>query len=227
MASFNKDFLIKKYFSPKNLKDAFGIQADLKKMLKIIPLKRKLKRIACIDVSFKEDVAKGAIVVESFPEGKILEEKTLLRKLSFPYIPGLFAFREGPLIIELFYSLKNRPDLIILDAQGIAHPRGLGLASQVGVVLNTPSIGVSKSNLYGYYEEPSLKKGSFSFIYHPQTKEKIGLLLRTKDKTRPLFISPGHLVNLKNCLDVLLKLSGNFRIPDILRAAHRLSSFKS
>jgi len=218
-------YLIKNYFSPKNLEEALKIQEKLRRKLKIKPLKRKIEKIAGFDASFKEGLIKGGAVVIDFKSKKVLEERSLIRKIGFPYIPGLFAFREGPIIIELFYSLKNKPDLLILDAQGIAHPKGVGLASQAGLVLNTPSLGVSKTNLYGYYKQPPLRKGSFSFIYHLQTKEKIGIVLRTKDNTKPLFISPGNLLTLRDCLNILLPLLGRFRMPEILRIAHRISAF--
>ena len=221
----DKDFLIRKYFSPKNLEEALKIQEILRRRVKIRALERKVEKIVGFDASFKEEIIRAGVCVINFPQAQVLEEKVLERKISFPYIPGLFAFREGPIIIELFYSLRIKPDLIILEAQGIAHPRALGLASQVGVVLNIASMGISKNILYGFYKEPGKKRGDFSFIYHPQTKEKIGLVFRTKDKTKPLFISPGNLLNLRDCLRLIRRISGNYRLPDILRRVHRLSSF--
>ncbi len=209
---------------PKNLEEAFFIQKNLKKKLKTIPLKKKIQKIAGFDASFKEDknIGIGGVCVCSFPELEILETKTLKKKIEFPYIPGFFAFREAPFIKDLFYSLKIKPDLLILDAHGTTHPLGFGLASQIGVILKTPTIGCAKSPLYGKYKMPSPKRGSFSYIF---SKDNfiIGAVLRTKDNTKPVFVSPGNLIDLDSSIKIILSVCKEFRIPEPLRIAHHLT----
>jgi len=209
---------------PKNLNEALLIQKSLKKKLKIVPLKRKIQKIAGFDVSFKEEknIGIASACVFSFPELEILETKTLKKKIEFPYIPGFFAFREAPFIKDLFFSLKIKPDLLILDAHGTAHPLGFGLASQIGVILKIPTIGCAKNPLYGKYKMPPPKKGSFSYIFD-KDNSIIGAVLRTKDNTKPVFVSPGNLIDLDSSIKIVLLLCKKFRIPEPLRIAHHLT----
>jgi deoxyribonuclease V len=142
-------------------------------------------------------------------------------KIPFHYIPGLLSFREGPILVKTFQKLKIKPDLMIYDGQGIAHPRGFGLASHLGLWLDLPSIGCAKTLLLGEFISPGSSKGSFELIR--REGKEVGAVLRTKDKIKPLFISPGHRIDLLTSIQIILTTCQGFRIPEPLRRAHQLS----
>ncbi|MCX7950273.1 MAG: endonuclease V, partial [Treponemataceae bacterium] len=139
-------------------------------------------------------------------------------RANFPYIPGLLSFREGPVILSAFEELTIRPDVIIFDGQGIAHPRGLGLASHLGILLDIPSIGCAKTALVGTWDEPPDRPGSFSpLIYGGQV---VGDVLRTKERVRPVFVSPGHKVGRHAAREIVLACIRGYRLPEPTRQAH-------
>jgi deoxyribonuclease V len=142
-------------------------------------------------------------------------------KIPFRYIPGLLSFREGPILVKTFQKLKIKPDLMIYDGQGIAHPRGFGLASHLGLWLDLPSIGCAKTPLLGEFISPGPSQGSFELIR--REGKEVGVVLRTKDKIKPLFISPGHRIDLLTSIQIILTTCQGFRIPEPLRRAHQLS----
>ncbi len=139
--------------------------------------------------------------------------------VSFPYIPTFLAFREMPLLLKLYEKAKIRPDVFFIDGQGLAHPRGCGIASHFGVETGEVSVGVAKTKLFGYYKEPEASRGSVSYLRH---KGKIvGAVVRTKDNVAPVFVSVGHRISLKSSVELVLKTS-KFRIPEPTRLAHNL-----
>lgn len=143
------------------------------------------------------------------------------RKTSFPYIPGLLSFREIPVILDAFSCLPARPDLLFVDGQGIAHPRRLGIAAHLGVLLDMPAIGVAKSRLTGDYTEPGALKGQYSILM--DKAEQIGTVLRSRDNVRPLFISPGHRVSHESALRLTEAALTCYRLPEPTRLADKLS----
>lgn len=163
----------------------------------------------------------GAIVVLSFPQMETLDVATCEGKVSFPYIPTLLSFREGPILTKTFQKLKIKPDVMIFDGQGIAHPSGIGLASHMGLWLNLPSIGCAKTPLLVGSVLPGPSKGNFEWIR--KEGKKVGAVLRTKEKVKPLFISPGHRIDLMTSIELILKSCRGFRIPEPLRKAHQAS----
>lgn len=182
-----------------------------------------LKTIAGVDASYQDKTgeAKAAIVVLSFPELEVIEETVATRPISFPYVPGLLSFREAPVVLDAISSLRARPDLLMCDGHGYAHPRRLGLASHLGVYLDMPSIGCAKSRLIGSYDEPGPDQGSLS----PLTDhgKVIGMVLRSKTGTRPLFISVGHMVDLATAVLLVTRCLRGFRLPEPTRLADKLS----
>jgi deoxyribonuclease V len=144
--------------------------------------------------------------------------------LVFPYIPGLLAFREGPAILAAWEKLQTKPDLIMFDGQGIAHPRGIGIASQMGLWLVRPSIGVGKSKLYGQYAEPGSNPGDRSDLIDGRTKQVIGAAVRTRERSNPLFISPGHLIDVSHAVGFVLKCCTGYRLPEPTRWAHKFAA---
>jgi deoxyribonuclease V len=137
--------------------------------------------------------------------------------VRFPYIPGLLSFRELPALLKLWKRIKKRPDLVFVDGQGIAHPRRIGIASHLGVLLGQATIGVAKSRLVGEYEMPARRKGSCSPLKY--RGKKVGEVLRTRTAVKPVFISPGHLINVEDALRWALKVTGRYRIPEPTRQA--------
>ncbi len=203
------------------LREAFQIQDDLTQKVLVSELKEPVKVIAGADISLDLKLGNGiaGVIVYSFPELKELERKSFVGKLSFPYIPGLLAFREGPILLEAFCKLEHEPDLIFFDGQGIAHPRRLGIASHLGLWLDKPTIGCAKSRLFGQFIEPPPQKGNFSEL--KSKKEIIGAVLRTKDNVNPIFVSPGHKVDLENAINFTLACCDGYRIPKPTREADK------
>jgi deoxyribonuclease V len=207
-----------------NPEEAIQIQRDLKDSILLEKTFSKVKTIGGGDVAYSKDknLLAGAMVVLSFPEMETLDIATGFGKVLFPYIPGLLSFREGPVLIKLFQKLGVKPDIMIFDAQGIAHPRGVGLASHLGLWLDLPSIGCAKTPLLNEFDSPSPSKGSFELIR--SGRQAIGAVLRTRDNVKPLFISPGHRIHLLTSIQIILTSCKGFRIPEPLRRAHHLST---
>ncbi len=163
-------------------------------------------------------MATGAVVVLQYPELRVVETKIARGKLDFPYIPGLLSFRESPLTLAACQKLTTTPDLILVDGQGIAHPRRLGLASHLGLFLNTPAVGCAKSLLCGSHEAPRIEPGSYTEVV--DRGETIGAALRTKLGVKPIYISIGHKVDLQTAIYWVLKCCRGYRLPEPTRLAH-------
>jgi deoxyribonuclease V len=176
--------------------------------------------IAGVDISVKREVgqATGAVVILQYPELRVVEVKVIGGSLDFPYIPGLLSFRESPLILAACQKLTLVPDLILVDGQGIAHPRRMGLASHLGLFLDAPTIGCAKSLLCGQYEVPGEEPGSYAEIWDGE--EIIGAALRTKLGVNPVYISIGHKICLESAIYWVLKCCRGYRLPEPARLAH-------
>ncbi len=207
--------------------EAITIQNDLARRVLVEGKPSGIKTVGGIDVAFDKtkDLAFCAVVIFSYPDLKIVEERFASLPVDFPYIPGLLTFREGPVILKSLTECETMPDLLIFDGQGTAHPRGLGIASHIGLLLDMPSIGCAKSRLIGKYEEPAGPKGSRSYLYNKEGI--IGTVLRTRDNVRPMFVSPGHRVGFDEAPDILLELTGPYRVPEPTRIADiRVGEYK-
>ncbi len=176
--------------------------------------------IAGVDISVNkaEGTATGAAVVLNYPELRVVETKIAQGKLDFPYVPGLLSFRESPLTLAACQRLTVTPDLVLVDGQGIAHPRRLGLASHLGLFLNTPTIGCAKSLLCGKHEMPGEESGSHTEIV--DRGETIGAALRTKPGTKPVFVSIGHKIDIQSAIYWILECCRGYRLPEPTRLAH-------
>lgn len=181
----------------------------------------QIHTIAGIDASYK-DIARAAVVVFSFPELELLDAAVAQRESVFPYVSGLLSFREIPAVLDAFAQLHVRPDLLMCDGQGFAHPRRFGLASHLGVYLDLPSIGVAKSRLTGSYEEPGPNPGDRSPLTY--RGELLGEVLRTKRNTKPLFISIGYRITLPTAVQIVEACLRGYRLPEPARAAHNLAT---
>jgi deoxyribonuclease V len=165
---------------------------------------------------------RAAIVVIRFPELTPLEAVTADEPLIFPYIPGLLSFREGPAILSAWEKLRIKPDVVMFDGQGIAHPRGVGIAAQMGLWLDRPTIGVAKSRLYGRHAEVGPRRGDQAELLD-QNGNIIGAVVRTREKTNPLYVSPGHLMDVKQATEFVLACGAGYRLPEPTRWAHRIA----
>ena len=176
--------------------------------------------IAGVDISAPKEqgMAVGAVVVLNYPELRLVETKVAQRRLDFPYIPGLLSFRESPLILDACQKLTVTPELILVDGQGVAHPRRMGLASHLGLFLNTPTIGCAKSLLCGSHKEPGEKPGGYAEIV--DKGETIGVALRTKLRAKPVYVSIGHKVDLQAAIYWVLECCRGYRLPEPARLAH-------
>ena len=188
--------------------------------------KNNIQLIAGIDVGFEDngEVTRAAIVVLSWPNLEIIEKVISRGQTQFPYIPGFLSFREIPEIIKALKLLKNFPELLFCDGQGIAHPRQMGIASHLGILTGLPTIGAAKSILVGKHAEVGEEKGdSEPLIYKKQT---IGVALRTRAKVKPMYISLGHRISLPTAVDYVLKCTTKYRLPQATHLAHRLASLE-
>ena len=182
---------------------------------------RSIKTVAGIDTSYRSNMACAAVMVLSLKNLELMEYKTAILPVEFPYIPGLLSFREGPAVIKALQKLKTRPDILLFDGQGIAHQRRLGIASHIGILLDLPAVGCAKSKLVGQYEEPKNRRGSYTYLR--EADKTIGAVVRTRTGVRPVFVSTGHRVNLRDCIKLVLKCNKGFRLPEPIRQADRLS----
>lgn len=198
---------------------AVSLQNKLRSKIKIKKWMGTLRLIAGVDAAFKRDKATGAVVVLDYPEFKIIEQVCKTTKIPYPYIPGLLTFREGPVLGKCFSALRHKPDIIIFDGQGIAHPRNMGIATHMGILLDKTTIGCAKTHLFGEYTEPQNQRGAFSYLLDKQGK-RIGAVLRTKNFVKPIFVSPGHKIDIDSSLRVILMCTKKYRIPEAIRLAH-------
>ncbi len=206
---------------PQTIPEARDLQNILKKEVRIIPLRKQPRLIAGLDAAFAGDQIIGSACLYRYPELTFVEATCSVMRTQFPYVPGFLSFREGPVILNALDKLSMKPDLILIDGQGIAHPRGLGLASHMGVLLHLPSIGCAKSRLVGEHDEPAVRKGAWvPLIYRDRM---VGAVLRTRDHVKPLFISPGHRIDIEGSIEIVMHCTGTYRIPEPLRRADFLS----
>jgi deoxyribonuclease V len=187
-------------------------------------LPRPLRTVAGVDVSYEKhgDLFFAAVVVLSFPELESVEEAFAASRVTFPYIPGLLSFRELPVVLEAFRSLRTVPDAVLVDGQGIAHPRRLGIASHLGLWLDLPTVGCAKSRLCGEHPPPGTRRGD----QVPLTLdgERIGTVLTTRDRVKPLFVSPGHKTDIAAATELALACARRYRMPEPTRLAHHLTN---
>jgi len=199
-------------------KEAVRLQTRLERRIVIRPLQSRIRTLAGFDLSYLPDGrAVAGCVLFKYPSMKIVGKAHVTAPCRFPYIPGLLSFRELPALLKLWRKLAEKPDLIFVDGQGIAHPRGIGIASHFGQSVKRPAIGVAKSRLIGEYREPGKRRGDYSVLkYRGRT---VGAVLRTRTGVKPVFVSPGHLIDWKDSVGWVMKVTGKCRIPEPTRQA--------
>jgi len=204
--------------------EAISLQRELAERVRLQPLPRNFDVLGASDIGYVSSIDRLAAVMLTFrwPGLELLETAQVIAPIRFPYIPGLLSFREIPPLLEAYDQLKHPPDILLCDGQGIAHPRRLGLASHLGLCLDIPTVGCAKNRLCGTYEQPGLLRGDFTPLYHRQ--EVIGYVFRSRDKVKPIYISPGHLADLESSKEIIRQCLGRYRLPEPLRQAHQVAT---
>jgi len=201
--------------------EAFALQRELTAQVVRETTFQQMTTVAGVDASYRQGVARAAVVTLSFPDLEFLDYAVATRAIDFPYVPGLLSFREGPVVLDALAKLNAVPDLLIFDAHGLAHPRRLGLASHIGLLVDIPSIGCAKRRLCGQHEEPGQERGSIAFL--TDEGETIGAVVRTRTAVKPLFVSIGHRVDLQASVAYVLDCCRRYRLPETTRWAHRVA----
>ncbi len=200
------------------------LQNELRHRVEMIDRFESIKTVAGVDIGFKNNIALAAVVVLNFPDLQVIDGVVAETCVNFPYIPGLLSFREIPPLLVAFSRLQTVPDLVIVDGQGIAHPRRFGLASHLGLILDKPTIGCAKSRLCGRYIEPETDKGSYTFLLDKD--EIIGTALRTRTNVGIVYVSVGHRISLDSARKFTIACCPRFRLPETTRYAHKAASGK-
>lgn len=204
-----------------NLKQLIKIQEQFASQIILKDDFKQIKYVGGADVSFDNEFAYGCIVVMDINSLSIIDWAFAKRKIVIGYIPTFLSFREQPVICAAYRKLKIRPDILLCDGQGIAHPRRAGLACALGILLNIPTIGVAKTKLCGEFKAVNSTKNSYQYLYY--RNQKVGIVLRTQSNVKPIFISPGHKITLKSAKDIVMRCVKSYRIPEPLRIAHTYS----
>lgn len=204
-------------------RDAIDLQEKLASQIRLEEESTEIRTVAGADMSIDTRAGTGfaGVIVFEFPSLKEIERVSASAPLTFPYIPGLLSFREGPILLKAFEKLKTTPDVILFDGQGIAHPRRLGIASHMGLLLDRPTIGCGKSLLCGTYQEPGPEKGAMAplIVTGESGPETVGTILRTRDRVNPIFVSPGHRMSHRKAVEIVLQCLDGYRIPKPTRLA--------
>ncbi|MEH2134392.1 MAG: deoxyribonuclease V [Nostoc sp.] len=212
---------------PSTLEEAIAIQEKLRyQVITSDQLPEPIQYVAGVDMGFEADgtISRAAVAVLSFPDLQVIETSLAHRPTTFPYVPGFLSFREIPAVLDALEKIKTIPDIILCDGNGIAHPRRLGIASHLGLLVDLPTIGVAKSRLLGKYEELAETKGNWQPLIHEG--ETIGAVLRSRTGVKPLYISSGHRISLPTAIDYVLRCTPKYRLPETTRIADQLASAK-
>ncbi len=203
-----------------SISEAKAIQLEWQRKIQLRRLVSPVRLVAGADVSYskKFKICFAAVTVFRFPEMEMIEQCDASGMTNFPYVPGYLTFREAPTLLKAFEKLENVPDIVLFDGQGIAHFRGMGLASHVGLILDLPAIGCAKSKLLGAFENPLEIQGSWSELIYQN--RQIGAVVRTRDNVKPLFISPGFKITMDESIEWALKTCTHYRIPEPIRKSH-------
>lgn len=205
-------------------KEAIGIQQRLSSKVSLEDNFAPIQTVAGVDVGFEENgrITRAAVAVLDAQTLQLQDIAIARRQTSFPYVPGLLSFRELPAILAAIKRLQSPVDIFLCDGQGIAHPRRFGIACHLGVLCDTPSIGVGKSRLVGTHDTPGQEKGDWAPLR--DKGELIGAVVRTRAHTLPLYISPGHKISLQSAIDVVLRCTTRYKLPETTRWAHKIAS---
>jgi deoxyribonuclease V len=209
--------------------EAIALQRELAQSVVREDRVGEVRHVAGVDMAINEEngLARAAVVVLTYPELEIVERRIYEEPIRMPYIPGLLSFREAPCVLGAYQRLHIRPDLVMVDGHGIAHPRRIGIASHLGLWLQVPTIGCGKSVFVGHYDQNALGEEAGSYVPLIDKNEIIGAMVRTRARVKPMIISPGHLISLETSVRYVLACSKGFRLPEPTRQADKLSKDNS
>lgn len=204
-------------------KKAIELQRELAGNVEARGEVRNVRIVGGADLGFSKggEEAIAGIILYSFPSLEEIERVSARARIEYPYIPGLLSFREGPVLERAFAKVKNEPDVILFDGQGVAHPRRLGIASHMGLILDRPTVGCAKSRLCGVHDEPGPKVGDWAELVDEKTGDVIGAVLRTREYVKPIFVSVGHKISLERSIDIVVGCLDRTRIPKPTREADK------
>lgn len=205
-------------------KEAIALQREMRDAVIARDDFGEIKRVAGVDCGFEQNgkITRAAVAVLELPSLNLVEHALARAPTTFPYVPGLLSFREVPAILEALKQLDAQPDLLLVDGQGMAHPRRFGIACHLGVLTGLTAIGVGKTRLMGRYDEPALERAKWTHL--TDGAEVIGAVLRTRADTKPVFVSVGHRIGLASAVEWVMRCTTRFRLPETTRQAHRLAS---
>jgi deoxyribonuclease V len=201
-------------------KEAIDLQKKLASQVVLKPLPERITLVAGADVGYSSrcKTAVAALSIYTYPSLEFRELVQFSGEITYPYRPGLLSFREIPLLLNTFELLQEQPDVVLCDGQGVAHPRRLGLASHLGLWLGLPTVGCAKNRLVGTHGRVGPKKGQYRSLMHRH--ERVGVVLRTRTKVKPLYVSPGHLTEVDSSHKLVLRCCLRYRLPEPIRQAH-------
>lgn len=205
-------------------KEAVALQRELQQQVRLKPLPTRFAVLGAADIAYLQPTGQlvAAMVTFRWPELEPLESVHAVCTTRFPYIPGLLSFREVPGLIEAHRKLQHPPEVILCDGQGLAHPRRLGLASHLGLCLDTPTVGSAKKRLCGEHTPLELRRGLYTPLH--LKGETVGYVYCSRDGVKPIYISPGHLADLESSRRLIDRCLGRYRLPEPIRQAHRLAT---
>lgn len=211
---------------PTTVEEALEVQRQLRSQVVIEDRLGPIEYVAGVDVGFEEDgaVTRAAVAVLRLSDLQLVDQAIARRPTTFPYITGFLSFREIPAVLDALAQLKTEPGILLCDGQGYAHPRRLGIAVHLGLLTDTPSIGVAKSWLIGRHDALPEERGAWQPLH--DKGEVIGAVLRTREHTKPLYISSGHRIHLTTAIDYVMRCTTRYRLPETTRWAHKLASGK-
>jgi deoxyribonuclease V len=200
-------------------------QSEMARQVIETPLAKEPRIVAAIDMHVADELALGSAVALAYPELALVDENVATQTVTFPYIPGLLSFREAPVCLAAVAGLEAQPDLVLVDGQGRAHPRRFGIACHVGYELGIPTIGVAKSILVGRHGELGEERGSTAPLI--DRGEVVGMAVRTRPGTKPVYVSVGNLITLEDAVEWVLRTTGRYRLPEPSRQAHKLAQTRA
>lgn len=211
--------------SPELIREYRERQSEMARQVIEIPLAKEPRIVAAIDMHVADKLALGSAVELTYPELTPVDENVAAQLVTFPYIPGLLSFREAPVCLAAVEGLETKPDLVLVDGQGRAHPRRFGIACHIGHELGIPTIGVAKSILVGHYGDLGEERGSTAPLI--DRGEVVGMAVRTRPGTKPVYVSVGDLITLEDAVDWVLRTTGRYRLPEPSRLAHKLAQARA
>jgi deoxyribonuclease V len=208
-----------------SIQEAIALQRELAGRIILEDRVGEVHFVAGVDMAINEEheTARAAVVLLSYPDMEVVERHVYEEPIRMPYVPGLLSFREAPSVLGAFHQLRQQADLVMVDGQGIAHPRRIGIAAHLGLWLQIPTIGCGKSILTGHYDKAALGEEAGSWVPLLDKKEVIGAVVRTRTRVNPMIISSGHLISLETSIHYVLACSKGYRLPEPTRQADKLS----